>query len=105
MEGNWLTALPGDMFWNLPALEYLDARNNRLRALPASIGCGRGQHSHPHMPCSEHQCLRTLLLQNNQLAQLPLELGRVSTIAALSLAGNPLLFPPPEARQSAGCGA
>eukprot|EP00041_Stephanoeca_diplocostata_P020383 m.454164 g.454164 ORF g.454164 m.454164 type:complete len:343 (+) comp21564_c2_seq2:488-1516(+) len=79
-EGNQLEYLPDDMFEHLPALDFLDLRNNNLISIPSSIGM--------------HRRLRTLLLEGNNIENLPLTLGFVETLTALSLTGNPLTSPP-----------
>ena len=38
LAGNQITQLPPDLFRYLLGLEYLDLRNNKLRALPTAIG-------------------------------------------------------------------
>jgi len=38
LEGNSLIELPDNFFDRLPALLWLDLRNNQLTALPASVG-------------------------------------------------------------------
>lgn len=39
LSDNSLAKIPSDLFRNLPALEYLDLRNNRIEQLPDTIGC------------------------------------------------------------------
>jgi len=51
-----------------------------LERLPESIGA--------------HALLRTLLLAGNRLTALPVQLGQLGALTALSLVGNPLYFPP-----------
>lgn len=82
MEGNRLTALPGDLFRFLTSLEYLDVRFNKIRSLPTVIG--------------EHDRLRTILLQGNQISALPIEMGLMPSLTTISLADNPLYFPDEE---------
>lgn len=49
-----------------------------------------------HFHQSVHRTLRTLLLQGNRIAALPVELGQVRTLSGLSLSENPLYFPSAE---------
>lgn len=61
LEDNFIEKLADDFFTRLPHLTYIDLRYNKLKVIPKSIG--------------EHIHLETLLLQNNQLLELPNELG------------------------------
>nr|XP_014346353.1 PREDICTED: leucine-rich repeat-containing protein 27 isoform X4 [Latimeria chalumnae] len=60
LEGNSLSKLPDDFFYQLPYLIWLDLRNNQLTSLPSAIG--------------KHRYLTTLLLEGNPIKQLPVEL-------------------------------
>ncbi|XP_004922105.1 uncharacterized protein LOC101741999 isoform X1 [Bombyx mori] len=82
LQNNKIKTLPDEFFPSLPALMYLDLRDNILTDLPVTI--------------QNHQCLTHLLLQNNKLTSLPNELGSVVTLKVLQLAGNPLMYPPRE---------
>eukprot|EP00117_Sycon_ciliatum_P035464 scpid72954/ scgid26876/ Leucine-rich repeat-containing protein 27 len=82
LEGNQLTALPEDFFVRLPALSWLDVRNNYLETLPCLL---QGY---------QRSSLRHLLLEGNQLSHLPNELGEASRLQGLSLSRNPLEYPP-----------
>lgn len=53
---------PEDFFQKLPALKWLDIRNNMLMGLPSAY-------------IGSHDNLTHLLVQGNQLQTLPLELG------------------------------
>ncbi|CAF0780669.1 unnamed protein product [Rotaria sordida] len=81
LEGNQLTQLPNDLFTRLPNLKWLDLRNNQLISIP----------SHD---LAKHNSLQYLLLSGNHLRTLPCELGKVKTLSALNLDGNPLVHPP-----------
>ncbi|XP_024903299.1 leucine-rich repeat-containing protein 27 isoform X3 [Pteropus alecto] len=90
LQRNALRALPADFFQLLPNLTWLDLRHNRVTALPPGIGA--------------HRYLKTLLLERNPIKTLPVELGGVATLTALSLRHCPLEFPPPPVVQQ-GLGA
>lgn len=62
LEGNQLTALPAELFTCLDKLVWLDVRNNKLTSIPETI--------------VNHQCLETILLQENQIEKLPVQLGK-----------------------------
>ncbi|CAF0802444.1 unnamed protein product [Didymodactylos carnosus] len=81
LEGNELKTLPENLFVQLVALKWLDLRNNHL-------------HNVPHKGLEKHTALRYLLLGGNMIRILPSELGKVKTLSALNLDGNPLEFPP-----------
>ncbi|XP_042094838.1 leucine-rich repeat-containing protein 27 isoform X5 [Ovis aries] len=81
LQRNALSTIPKDFFQLLPNLSWLDLRFNRITALPSGIGC--------------HKHLKTLLLERNPIRMLPVELGSVTTLKALSLRHCPLEFPPP----------
>ncbi|XP_070326604.1 leucine-rich repeat-containing protein 27 isoform X4 [Odocoileus virginianus] len=80
LQRNALCAIPKDFFQMLPNLLWLDLRFNRITALPSGIG--------------RHEHLKTLLLERNPIRMLPVELGSVTTLKALSLRHCPLEFPP-----------
>ncbi len=65
----------------LPHIKWLDLRNNQLISIP-NFGLGK------------HRSLQYLLLSRNRLQTLPFELGKVKTLSALNLDGNPLIHPP-----------
>ncbi|KAG5894230.1 hypothetical protein JTB14_002279 [Gonioctena quinquepunctata] len=73
-------SLPEDIFWKLPKLMWLDLRNNMLESIPKSI--------------AHHEHLENLLLTNNNLHELPNELGLVPRLKALQVSDNPLIYPP-----------
>ncbi|CAG9835019.1 unnamed protein product [Diabrotica balteata] len=79
LEGNFITALPDNLFWKLPKLMWLDLRNNLLESIPTSIAF--------------HEKLENLLLTNNNLYNLPNELGTVPNLKALQVSDNPLIYP------------
>ncbi|XP_059163282.1 leucine-rich repeat-containing protein 27-like isoform X2 [Physella acuta] len=81
LEGNEIAFLPDEFFKCFPHLLWLDLRNNLLSRIPS-------------MYLSCHTCLRNLLLEGNNLRNLPLELGLVKSLHGLNIAGNPLDFPP-----------
>nr|XP_031838370.1 probable serine/threonine-protein kinase DDB_G0278509 [Nomia melanderi] len=60
LADNSLTQLPNEVFTTLRHLEWLDIRNNQISSLPSSI--------------ESHPCIQTLLLQANNMEELPLEL-------------------------------
>ncbi|EDQ88361.1 uncharacterized protein MONBRDRAFT_26448 [Monosiga brevicollis MX1] len=82
LSDNALTALPPELFEQLPFLRYVDARYNQLGFLPDTIGY--------------HPALTTLLVGNNQLTSLPVEMGYSESLRQLNLRNNPLYFPPTE---------
>ncbi|CAG9119011.1 unnamed protein product [Plutella xylostella] len=86
LQNNNLTTLPEDLFPSLPALMWLDVRDNQLTDIPTSV--------------KQHPCLTHLLLQNNKLTSLPNELGTLPNLKVLQLGGNPLMYPPRELIQS-----
>jgi len=81
LEGNDIAFLPDEFFKFFPCLRWLDLRNNQLSRIPSFF-------------LSNHQFLRDLLLEGNNLRGLPLELGLVRSLHGLNIAGNPLDFPP-----------
>ncbi|CAF0833635.1 unnamed protein product [Didymodactylos carnosus] len=81
LEGNELKTLPENIFVQLVVLKWLDLRNNHL-------------HNVPNKGLEKHMALRYLLLGGNLIKTLPSELGKVKTLSALNLDGNPLEFPP-----------
>lgn len=60
LADNSLTNLPNEIFTTLRHLEWLDVRNNQISSLPNSI--------------ESHPCIQTLLLQANNIEELPLGL-------------------------------
>lgn len=62
LEANAIETLPEDFFTRLPKLTWLDLRNNKLKSIPKSIG--------------EHECLENLLLADNEIEELPNEIGK-----------------------------
>nr|XP_002130075.1 leucine-rich repeat-containing protein 27 isoform X1 [Ciona intestinalis]XP_009859355.1 leucine-rich repeat-containing protein 27 isoform X2 [Ciona intestinalis] len=80
LEGNQISQLPNNFFDRLPTLQWLDLRNNQLKAIPVSIG--------------RHQSIKKLLLEGNCLTHLPLQMGLTKTLTGLNLRGNPLVVPP-----------
>ncbi|UJR36924.1 hypothetical protein I4U23_029636 [Adineta vaga] len=83
LEGNQLKQLPNDLFVRLCNLKWLDLRHNKLTSIP-------------HEGLGAHSSLQYLLLSGNFLRTLPHELGKVKTLSALNLDGNPLNHPPNE---------
>jgi hypothetical protein len=83
---NELDTLPEHFSRNWPALQDLDLENNVFKALPDDFGANWNR-------------LRRLWLENNQLRALPANLGANwpwwNVLREDSLAGNPLLDPPP----------
>ena len=63
LEGNDIAFLPDEFFKFFPCLRWLDLRNNQLSRIPSFF-------------LSNHQFLRNLLLEGNNLRNLPLELGK-----------------------------
>jgi len=63
LEGNEISNLPEEFFKYFPRLKWLDLRRNHLVSLPS-------------LHLGSHRCLRTLLLEENELQALPLELGK-----------------------------
>ncbi|CAF1277997.1 unnamed protein product [Adineta ricciae] len=80
LEGNQLKQLPNDLFLRLSDLKWLDLRHNQLTSIP-------------HEGLASHSSLQYLLLSGNNLRTLPHELGKVKTLSALNLDGNPLQHP------------
>lgn len=83
LEGNDIAFLPDEFFKFFPELKWLDLRHNELSRIPSIF-------------LSNHQNLRNILLEGNNLRNLPLELGLVRSLHGLNIAGNPLDFPPTE---------
>ncbi|KAJ8935275.1 hypothetical protein NQ318_006640 [Aromia moschata] len=79
LEGNYLTRLPDNFFYKLPRLMWLDLRNNLLESIPRSV--------------ANHRHLENLLLSNNNIRELPNELGLVPNLKALQVSENPLVYP------------
>ncbi|KAF6209482.1 hypothetical protein GE061_015229 [Apolygus lucorum] len=79
---NFLMDLPEELFYQAENLEWLDVRWNELRTFPASV--------------KEHPSLKTVLLQDNFLAKLPIEIGSLEHLQYLSVSNNPLEFPSPD---------
>jgi len=63
----------GDIFCELPKLDWLDISNNQLNELPESIG--------------NLFKLNRLYLQNNKLTDLPQSIGNLSNLIILDLWG------------------
>ncbi|XP_033882939.3 leucine-rich repeat-containing protein 27-like isoform X1 [Acipenser ruthenus] len=80
LEGNEISSLPDHFFSEMANLVWLDLRNNKISCLPPGIG--------------RHRCLNTLLLEGNPIKELPIELGNLITLRALSLRQCPIEFPP-----------
>lgn len=97
LSGNALTELPAD-FWRLSRLRILFCSENRFTRLPEVLGkCPQldmvgfksnqiAQVSGAALPPR----LRWLILTDNQIAELPAELGRRPRLQKLMLAGNRL---------------
>lgn len=74
MSYNRLTSLGNFNFSVLSQLEILDLSNNKLKSLGNVY---------------EASALRVLLLENNEIENLPLELCYLTNLQTLSLHGNP----------------
>ncbi|XP_022912637.2 leucine-rich repeat-containing protein 27-like [Onthophagus taurus] len=79
LENNAIEYLPENIFQKLPRLTWLDLRNNRLKEIPSGV--------------ANHQCLDTILLEDNMLERLPNELGLCPNLLVLQVQGNPLVYP------------
>ncbi|KAK1130786.1 hypothetical protein K0M31_018895 [Melipona bicolor] len=90
LSNNNLIEIPGEVFSVLKYLEWLDVRNNQLSSLPASI--------------KRHMYLQTILLQQNNVENLPLELCTLPNLKTLQVTQNPLVMPPKDIVAS-GCAA
>ena len=66
--------LPDNLFARLPALRWLDLRDNLLLSLPASL--------------SHHPSLEVVLLDNNLFTEVPASLSTLPRLSSLSLTGN-----------------
>nr|XP_015202467.1 PREDICTED: leucine-rich repeat-containing protein 27 isoform X4 [Lepisosteus oculatus] len=82
LEGNEICKIPDNFFNSLSSLIWLDLRNNKITCLPPEIG--------------QHRGLKTLLLEGNPIKELPVQLGNLITLRALSLRHCPIEFPPQE---------
>ncbi|MGI4779253.1 MAG: leucine-rich repeat-containing protein kinase family protein [Janthinobacterium lividum] len=97
LSGNALTTLPDDLH-RLTRLRVLFCSNNAFTGLPASIGAcavlemvGFKANRIAHVPAASlPPSLRWLILTDNQIAELPDELGRRPHLQKLMLAGNRL---------------
>lgn len=99
LEGNKLTVLPDSLFTSCPNLRWLDLRNNKLVSIPSSIEKLRLVCPLTHIlsliwMITFSRYLRTLLLEGNQLTDLPPQLGRLRHLTGLNIAHNPLINPP-----------
>lgn len=102
LEGNQLTELPDHFFSKCSNLKWLDLRNNQLKVLPPSIEKLRYiLHSLSWLPTrqdnlfpTDYRCLKTLLLEGNQLVSLPVQLCRLPHLTGLNISHNPLKNPP-----------
>ncbi|OMO80314.1 hypothetical protein CCACVL1_13033 [Corchorus capsularis] len=110
LEGNKLTALSDNLLASWTILTELNASKNLLSGMPESIGClSRLIRLDLHQNISHLKfctlnvnllkeypvgacklCLSVLDLSNNSLTGLPAELGKMTTLRKLLLAGNPL---------------
>jgi len=82
---NKLTALPAGSLALFPELTDLDVSNNQIEAIDAT--------NELPTPNSPHDALQSFDLSNNNLQNLPLELGsrkRFPSLRALHVSGNPL---------------
>nr|XP_033333108.1 uncharacterized protein LOC117224356 isoform X1 [Megalopta genalis] len=79
LSNNDLIELPDEIFTFLRHLKWLDVRNNQISSLPNSI--------------ESHQCIETLLLQANNIQELPIELCTLPKLKTLQVAQNPLIVP------------
>mmetsp|Transcript_9559 Transcript_9559/g.23950 ORF Transcript_9559/g.23950 Transcript_9559/m.23950 type:complete len:921 (-) Transcript_9559:278-3040(-) len=77
MEGNHIASLPPVHLQGFPALTTLNLCHNRLVTLPPCTG--------------DLVTLEVLLLQSNDLSDLPLELGNLTNLRELDLRANPPL--------------
>uniref|UniRef100_A0A7S4FA18 Uncharacterized protein n=1 Tax=Chrysotila carterae TaxID=13221 RepID=A0A7S4FA18_CHRCT len=73
LHRNNITEIPADFFERLTNLSKLSMSSNKLTALPASIGNTK---------------LETLLVDENALAELPIELAKLSTLKVLFANNN-----------------
>eukprot|EP00052_Salpingoeca_macrocollata_P020421 m.171547 g.171547 ORF g.171547 m.171547 type:complete len:1020 (-) comp21262_c0_seq1:44-3103(-) len=101
VENNKLTALPAAVF--SPALRELDASQNEIAELPATVGNATSlvslklnNNKLQALPPSVGglAALANLELTFNQITQLPRALGGLSALVNLALDGNPLAEPP-----------
>jgi len=81
LANNKIDKLNDELFVKLPSLQWLDLRNNCITKVPCNVG--------------KHKFLQNLLLECNNVKELPAELGMVKSLSGLSLRGNPLSYPPP----------
>ncbi|XP_078036409.1 uncharacterized protein LOC144469719 isoform X2 [Augochlora pura] len=79
LSNNDIIELPDEIFKFLRHLKWLDVRNNQISSLPNSI--------------ESHQCMETLLLQANNIQELPIELCTLPKLKTLQVAQNPLVMP------------
>lgn len=97
LSGNALSSLPDDLY-RLPHLRVLFCSDNLFTELPACLGqcaklsmIGFKANQISHVPATAlPPLLRWLILTDNQISQLPSELGERPLLQKLMLAGNQL---------------
>ncbi|MGY2192618.1 protein kinase [Pseudomonas pergaminensis] len=97
LSGNALSSLPDDLY-RLPHLRVLFCSDNLFTELPAGLGqcaklsmIGFKANQISHVPATAlPPLLRWLILTDNQISQLPSELGERPLLQKLMLAGNQL---------------
>merc|ERR1712226_375837 len=99
LHKNAITQLPEDFFTLLPELKKVTLGDNKLTALPSSVGAsglesllveGNQLAEVPEFVASM-PALQVLFLQNNQLTALPAAFGKNSTLKRVNLSGNKIV--------------
>ena len=80
LDQNEVPAIDAAMVLDMPHLEVLELRRNRITAIPAAIAA--------------HSTLRRLAVSYNRITALPVALGRMHSLTDLEIAGMTLAAPP-----------
>ncbi|KAJ8359867.1 hypothetical protein SKAU_G00163920 [Synaphobranchus kaupii] len=88
----------------ISAIKHLYLEGNEISILPGSLFSSlpnlvwldlrNNQITQLPLEIGQHRVLKTLLLEGNPITELPLELGNLVTLTALSLRQCPITFPP-----------
>ncbi|KAI1894582.1 hypothetical protein AGOR_G00117260 [Albula goreensis] len=93
-----------DSILNISTIKHLYLEGNEISILPGTLFSSlpnmvwldlrNNQIGQLPAEVGQHRCLKTMLLEGNPITKLPLELGNVITLRALSLRRCPIVFPP-----------